>query len=94
MRVHFCYKLVKVKVKVKLSPRHEDVWGSGSIATHILKLDTSWRPEVSFTPPPPPIYPRYPLKRRLGELQGQSGRSGEEKKFLFPPGNEPRSCSK
>jgi len=45
---------------------------------------------VSFTPRP--LYPwekspRYPLDRRLGETQGQSGRGGDGEKIPAPAGN-------
>jgi hypothetical protein len=33
--------------------------------------------------------PWYPLDRRLGGSQSRSGRSGEEKNYQPPPGNEP-----
>jgi hypothetical protein len=42
---------------------------------------------------PPEKEPRYLLDRRLGGPQSQSGREGEEKKFLHVPGIEPRSYS-
>jgi hypothetical protein len=50
-------------------------------------LGTSWRWVVSFTPLP--LYPRwksprYPLDRRLGGPQSQSGRRGEGKFFTLP----------
>jgi hypothetical protein len=53
-----------------------------------LDLGTSWRWVVSFMPLP--LYmrgksSRYPLDRRLGGPQSQSGRRGEEK-TLDPPG--------
>jgi len=32
---------------------------------------------------------RYPLDRRLSELQSRSGRNGEEKNSQLPPGIEP-----
>jgi hypothetical protein len=51
--------------------------GSGSIAARILYLGTRWRWVVSFTPRP--LYPRYPLDRRLGAPQRWSWRGGEEK---------------
>jgi len=46
---------------------------------------------VSFTPEP--VYPWvkrpwYPVDRRLGGTQSQSGHSGEEKKSLLLPGTE------
>jgi hypothetical protein len=59
--------------------------GGGSIAPLILNLDTRRKSVVSFTPRP--LYNRgnshrRPLDRRLGGPQSQSGRGGEEKKFL------------
>jgi hypothetical protein len=61
---------------------------SGCIDPHFLDLGTNWRGVVSFTPRP--LYPRgksllYPLDRRLGGLQGRSGRRGEDK-ILDPTG--------
>jgi hypothetical protein len=38
---------------------------------------------------PPGKSPWYPLERRLGGLQSQSGRGGEEKNFQYLPGLEP-----
>jgi hypothetical protein len=66
--------------------RHEDVWWSGGIAPCILNIDTGWRCS-HFTP-------RYPLDMRLGGLQIQSGRGGEEKNSLTRysiPGRPARS---
>jgi hypothetical protein len=62
--------------------------GIGCIDPHFLDLGTSWRWVVSFTPRP--LYhwgnsPRYPLDRRLGGPQSQSGRR-EEGKILDPSG--------
>jgi hypothetical protein len=59
--------------------------GSGCIAPYFLDLSTSWRWVVSFTPRP--LYPRYPLYRRLGGPQSQSGWL-EKWKFLTLPGLE------
>jgi hypothetical protein len=47
---------------------------------------------------PQPLYPqrnelRYPLDRRVGEPQNQSGRGGEERKPLSLPSTAPRSPS-
>jgi hypothetical protein len=55
---------------------------SGCIDPHFFHLGTSWRWVVNFTPRP--LYPRgksprYPLDRRLGGPQSQSGRFGEMK---------------
>jgi hypothetical protein len=36
-----------------------------------------------------PLYPRYPLDRRLGGPQSRSGHGGEEKNSQPPPGIEP-----
>jgi hypothetical protein len=56
--------------------------GSGYIEPNFLDLGTSWRWVVRFTLLP--LYPRgksprYPLDRRLGAPQNQSGQRGEEK---------------
>jgi hypothetical protein len=68
-------------------------WRYGST---ILDLGTRWRYMFSFTPRP--LYlrgkcPRYPLYRRLGGPQSQSGRCGVEKNLLPMPGIEPRPSS-
>ena len=42
------------------------------------------RPRDILTPPE--RTPRYTLNRRLGELQGRSGRFGEEEKYLAHDG--------
>jgi len=44
---------------------------------------------------PQPIYPRYPLDRRLGGPQSRSGRGGEGKNSQPPPEtelSEPEMC--
>jgi hypothetical protein len=69
---------------------HEGVWGSGCIDPHFLDLGTSWRWVFSFTARP--LYHRrksssYPLDRRLGGPQGQSGRQ-REVKILAPTGSQ------
>jgi hypothetical protein len=87
----------KVVPVLNWAPRHEDVLVDGSIAPCILDLDTRSGWVVRFTPRP--LYPRgnsilYPLDRKLGGLQSQSGRGGKENKFSAPTGNrtpEPRS---
>jgi hypothetical protein len=66
-------------------------WESGDIAPRILDHSTMWRRVVSFTPWP--LYPRYPLDRKLDEPQSQSGRGGEERKSRPVPGIEPLSSS-
>jgi hypothetical protein len=50
----------------------------------ILDRGTRWRWVVSLTPQP--LYPRYPLDRRLGGPQSWPGRYAEEKN-LAPAGN-------
>jgi hypothetical protein len=55
-------------------------------------LGTRWRRVIDLTLLP--LYPQgkspwYPLDRRLGGLQGRSGRCGEEKNSQPPPGMEP-----
>jgi hypothetical protein len=78
----------KVKEKLKLSlcfTKHHAMktyWGSGGIAPGILWPGTSWRWVVSFMPQL--LYlqgkrPWYPLDRRLGGPQSQSGHRVEEK---------------
>jgi hypothetical protein len=74
------------------APCHGSVLGNGGIAPRILDLGTWWRWVVSFTPRP--LYrqertPWYPLDRRLGGSQYQSGRGGEEKNSQLLPGIEP-----
>jgi hypothetical protein len=64
--------------------------GSGYIDSHFLDFVTRWRLVVSFTPQL--LYPQwkspwYPLDRRLGGPQSQSGRCGEEK-ILDPTGTQ------
>jgi hypothetical protein len=59
-------------------------WGSGGIAPRILDFGATWRWVVIFT-----TRPLYPLDRRLGGLQSQSGRDGEEKNSQSLPGLEP-----
>jgi hypothetical protein len=75
---------IKVKLSLCLTKHHamKMYWGSGSIAPRILDLDTRWRWVVSLTPRP--LYsqgknPWYPLDRKLGGHQSQSGRGGEDK---------------
>jgi hypothetical protein len=61
-------------------------WDGGR-APRILELGTSRRWIVSFMFRP--LYPRYPLDRRLGRPRSRSGRSGEEKNSKPLPGIEP-----
>jgi hypothetical protein len=69
------------------APSHEDVLGSGSIATSISKLGTRLRSVITFTAQS--LYlrgksPHYPLSRRLSGPQSRSGR-GEKRKKIPPP---------
>jgi hypothetical protein len=75
--------MIMIKVKVKVST----YWGSGGIAPHSLDLGTRWRWVVSFTPREKSFW--YPLDRRLGEPQNQSGGGVEEKSAQPLPGLEP-----
>jgi len=62
-------------------PRHKAIsckhhamktyWGCGGIASRIRNLGTRWRWAVNFTPRP--LYPQYPLDRKLGGPQSRSG---------------------
>jgi hypothetical protein len=72
--------------------RHMGEWRYSST---FLDLGTRWRWVVSFTSLPlyPRGYrPRYPLDRRLGGPQSQSGLCGEEKNLTLP-GIEPGRSS-
>jgi hypothetical protein len=85
----YWYKNVKVSLCFNWAPRYECLLGKWRYSsTHSLAsaLDGG---VVSFTLRP--LYfqgksPWYPLDRRLGGLQNQSGRGGEEKNFQLPPG--------
>jgi hypothetical protein len=89
------------KVRVKPSPcltkyHAMKTLGSGGTAPRILNLCTRQKWLVSFTPGSFTLRgknPRYPLDRRLGRPQSQSGRGGEEKISLPLPGFEPLSYS-
>jgi hypothetical protein len=61
-------------------------WGSGGV-----KLGNTWRWDASFTLRP--LYPRYPLYRRLGGSEIRSGCGSEEEKSLSLQGTEIRSSS-
>jgi hypothetical protein len=86
----------KVKGKVAfcaLTEHHatKAYWGSGGIAPCICDLSTRLRGVVSFTPQlfyPQGKSPWYPLDRRLGGPQSQSGCNGEEKNSQPLPGLE------
>jgi hypothetical protein len=57
--------------------------GSEGIASHVHNLGTRWRRVVNFTHQP--LYPQrkspqYPMDRRQGGPQSQSGHGGEDKK--------------
>jgi hypothetical protein len=67
-------------------------WGSEGIAPRIIDLGTRWNWGAIFTPRP--LYsqgksPWYPLDRRRGRPQSQSGRGGEENNSQPLPGLEP-----
>jgi hypothetical protein len=67
-------------------------WGSEGIAPRILDLGTRWRWVVSFTPRPFYLQeksPWYPLDRRLGGGQSQSGHGSEKKNSQPLPGLKP-----
>jgi hypothetical protein len=73
--------LTKYHVK-KMYPCHEDTWKNRGIDACILNLGTRWKLVVSFMPQP--LYPwgkshMYPVDRRLGGPQSQSGHGGDEK---------------
>jgi hypothetical protein len=60
----------------KLNHAMKAYWGSGGMASRILNLGSGWRWVVSFTHRS--LYPQgkspwYPLDRRLGGPQSQSG---------------------
>jgi hypothetical protein len=54
--------------------------GEWRYSSTTLDLGTRWRWLVRFTSRP--LYHPYPLERRLGELQSQSWRCGEETNYL------------
>jgi hypothetical protein len=58
---------------------------------HILDLATRRRQVVSSTPPP--LYPQYPLDKRLGGLRSRSRCCGKEKNCLPLQGIEPQPYS-
>jgi len=62
-------------------PRHEDIWGTGRIASSILNLGTWWRCGQVHAPAalPPGKGRRYPLDRRMGGPHCRSGCGSEEK---------------
>ena len=55
---------------------------------HDLGTRWGWVVNVTSRPPLPPEKTQYPLYRRLGGLQG---RSGKVRKILPPPGFDPRN---
>jgi hypothetical protein len=44
------YLAMNMYPHVNQAPHHEDIWGSGGIAPHILNLRTRWKLVVSFKP--------------------------------------------
>jgi hypothetical protein len=63
--------------------------GSRCIAPLILNFGIEWKWAVNCTPRP--LYPRYPLNRRLGGAQERSGRIEKEKALLTLSGFEPQT---
>jgi hypothetical protein len=86
-------EFIKYKVKVKVVPvlltEHHGIkvyQGSGGTAPCIPDLSTTWRLVVSFMPLllyPQGKSPWYPLDRRLGGPQSQSG-CGSEGEYSSP----------
>jgi len=90
------HQALKTYLLINLTPRQEDIMGSGGVAPRILNLSPTWMWVVSFTYRS--LYsrgniPRYPLYRRLGGPQSWYGRGGEEKISLSLPGIETRPSS-
>jgi hypothetical protein len=82
----------EVKFSLCLTKHHAMMyWGNGGIAPRILNLSARWRWVVSFILQP--LYPWYPLDRKLGGLQSPSRRGVEEKSFYTLPRIEPRSSN-
>jgi hypothetical protein len=80
----------------KLTPRYEDEWGNGGIAPPFLisaVVGSDWSASRPEGQKPGETDPEYPLDRGLSGFQSGSGRSGEEKNDLTPPGIEPRLSS-
>jgi hypothetical protein len=71
---------------------HEGIWQSKGIALLILNLCTRWQWVVIFTPLS--LYPQeitwYPLSRKLGGPNNQSGYSGAKKNSLLLLGFKPQ----
>ena len=90
-----CFLLYTVSQKCIVGPVHSmNVYrGSRGIAPLILSHDTRWRCVVIFTPQPLCLQGGgnswYPLHRRLGQHQRQSGHFGEVRNLLPLPGIEP-----
>jgi len=83
---------VHLVVKSKVVPvYHRKAYkGSRGTTPPILKLDTGWKWSTSrLAVLPPGEQPRYPLNRRLGGLQSQSGRFAEDKSPLPLPRFKP-----
>jgi hypothetical protein len=76
---------IKVKAKVKFTPEHgtKDERGSRGMAPLLLFFLKSHTPAALL-----PGKTRYPLYRRLGELQGHSGRV---RTISSLPGFDPRT---
>jgi hypothetical protein len=65
-KIQYLLHLGKGKIVPTLNqvPRHEDVGGSGGIASRIRNLDARWRTVISFTP-----RPLQPRMRERDEIQ-------------------------
>jgi hypothetical protein len=70
--------------------RHQDVWRSRSIDQSFLDLGARWRWVASFTSLL--LHPQYPMDRRQGGPQSQSGWYGEVK-ICGPTRMQPRPLS-
>jgi hypothetical protein len=93
--LYICLQKVMWSCPCALTEHHtmKAYWGCGGITPHILELKTRWKWVVSSTPRP--LYPQvkrfwYPMDRRVGGPQSQSGHSGEKKNsqplpWLKPP---------
>jgi hypothetical protein len=87
--VKWSYMIITGKGKSKVDPVLNELnimpWkhmGGWRYSFTILDLGTRWRLVVSVKPLP--LYPRYPLDRRLGGPQNRSGRCGEEQNLALP----------
>jgi hypothetical protein len=61
----------------QLSTTHQDIWGSGGTASHILDLGTRWRWVVSFT-----LQLLYPFEQEAQRSKTYNWKHKKEKHFL------------